>query len=101
MNNQICLVVPEAPTVQSAGQPAGASKPQRTLDLAGLRVGLLDNAKANADHLLRLIAEGVKASYPVKSSVMLRKSTSGVGAPAAILQQLTDEADVVVSAMAD
>ena len=34
---------------------------------AGVRLGVLDNSKGNADHLLRFIVEGVKAVVPVAS----------------------------------
>ncbi len=96
MNDPICLVVPEAPAVQSVG-----AAQQRAISLAAVRLGTLDNAKGNADHLLRLLVEGIRAQYPVKSVLVERKATSGNGAPAPVLQKLANEADFVVSAMAD
>lgn len=93
---QICIVVPEAPAVQSAGAVA-----RRAPSLAGLRVGTLDNAKGNADHLLRFVVEGIRARHPLKAVLTERKATSGSGAPAPVLQKLANEADFVVSAMAD
>jgi hypothetical protein len=62
---------------------------------------VLDNAKGNADHLLRMITEGVKAQLPIASIVALRKPGPASGATAAVLDQLAAEADFVVSAMAD
>ena len=96
MSKKVLLVVPEAPAVQAA---AGAA--QRKLSGAGLRIGVLDNSKGNADHLLRFIVEGVKAALPVASVVMTRKGSVSLPAPAGVLDQLTREADFVVSAMAD
>jgi len=93
---KVILVVPEAPapatTVAVESRKAGAS---------GLRLGVLDNSKGNADHLLKFIVEGVKAAVPVASVVSLRKDSVSLPAPGAILDQLAAGADFVVSAMAD
>ena len=96
MSKKVVLVVPEAPTVQAAAGAAPREFPNQ-----GLRVGILDNSKGNADHLLRFVVEGVKAALPVKSVVSLRKGSVSQPAPGAMLDQLAREADVVVSAMAD
>ena len=93
---KVTLVVPEAPVPEAAA--AGAS---RKTDGRGLRFGVLDNSKGNADHLLRFIVEGVKAAVPVASVVMLRKGSVSLPAPGDIIDQLAREADFVVSAMAD
>ena len=74
---------------------------RRTLARSGVRLGVLENGKANAGHLLRFLVEGIKAAVPVASVVMLRKSRPSEPAPKEILDQLTAEADCVVSAMAD
>jgi len=93
---KVILVVPEAPVpataVAAEGRKAGAS---------GLRLGVLDNSKGNADYLLKFIIEGVKAAVPVASVVSLRKDSVSLPAGGAILDQLAAEADFVVSAMAD
>ena len=74
---------------------------ERRIDKRGIRLGVLDNSKGNADHLLRFIVDGVKSAVPVASVVTLRKDSVSLPAPADILDRLTREADVVVSAMAD
>ena len=96
MTGKIVLVVPEAP-----GPAPAAAAAQRKPAKGGLRLGILDNSKGNADHLLKFVIEGVKAQVPVASVVSLRKASVSLPAPAAILDQLTAEADFVVSAMAD
>ena len=58
---KISLVVPEAPFEQGA-----ELKEKRTLG-GGIRLGVLDNTKGNADHLLKLIIEGVKKEFKVDS----------------------------------
>ena len=94
---KVKLVVPEAPA--PGGGAAKAS--ERRIAKGGVRLGVLDNSKGNADHLLRFMVEGVKARMPVSSVVSLRKASVSLPAPPEILDQLEKEADVVVSAMAD
>lgn len=90
------LVVPEAPVQQAA-----ATGVRRAIDGKGLRIGILDNSKSNADHLLGMLVEGLQAQRSVASVVALRKPTPSLPAEAAVLDQLAQEADVVISAMAD
>ena len=96
MGTKIQLVVPEAPAPASA-----AVVNQRRIEKQGIRLGVLDNSKGNADHLLKFIVEGVKSRVPVASVVSLRKASVSLPAPGEILDKLTAEADIVVSAMAD
>ncbi len=96
MSRKISLLVPEAPaleTVTLAGQ--------RRVERSNLRLGILDNSKGNADHLLKLLIDGVRAAMPVASVVSLRKSSPALPAPTAFLDQLAAEADYVVTAMGD
>jgi len=93
---KIFLVVPDAPM-----EDVAQLKAKRTLSGAGIRLGVLDNTKGNADHLLNFIIEGVKNKFKVDSVVMTRKASSSGPATDTILDQLAREADLVVSAMAD
>jgi hypothetical protein len=92
----IFLVAPDAP-VEDVAQ----LKASRTLSERGIRLGVLDNSKGNADHLLDFIVEGVKKEFKVDSVVVKRKPASSAGATAQLLDELAKEADLVVSAMAD
>jgi uncharacterized protein YhfF len=94
--SKVILVVPEAPVPEAA-----AVAERRKAGKGGLRLGVLDNSKGNADHLLRFIVEGVKSALPVASIVMTRKGSVSLPAPGDVLDRLTKEADFVVSAMAD
>lgn len=96
MSKTVTLVVPEAPGPESAALVA-----QRPVEKTGIRLGILDNSKGNADHLLKFLVEGLLAAIPIASVVSLRKFSVGLAAPAAVLDQLTKEADYVVTAMAD
>ncbi len=93
---KIFLVVPDAPL-----EDVTQLKSNRTLSGTGLRLGILDNSKANADHLLNLIVEGVKKEFKVDSVVVKRKPTSSRPATDQVLDDLAKEADLVISAMAD
>jgi hypothetical protein len=90
------IVVPEAPM-----EEAVQLKPERKLGRGGIRLGVLDNSKANADYLLELIVEGVKKELDVASVLVTRKPASSRPASDEILDQLAKETDLVVSAMAD
>ena len=93
---KIFIVVPEAPM-----EEAVQLKAERKLGGSGIRLGVLDNSKGNADHLLNLIVEGVKREFKVESVVVRRKPTSSRPATDQVLDELASEADIVVSAMAD
>lgn len=93
---KIFLVVPDAPP-----EAVAHVKASRTLGDKGIRLGVLDNSKGNADHLLNFIVEGVKKEFKVASVAMKRKPASSAPATTKILDELEKEADVVVSAMAD
>ena len=93
---KIFIVAPDAPMEEVA-----QLKSNRTLGGRGIRLGILDNSKANADHLLNLIIEGVKKEYKVDSVVIKRKPTSSRPATDQVLDEFAQEADLVISAMAD
>ncbi len=92
---KIFLVVPEAPLEDV--QQVTANRTLRE----GIRLGVLDNSKGNADHLLNFIIEGVKQEFKVDSVVTKRKPNASRPATDAVLDELANEADLVVSAMAD
>jgi hypothetical protein len=96
MVQKIRLVIPEAPSPQTV-----AVTETRTVAKGGIRLGILDNSKGNADHLLRYIVDGVKALLPVASVIALRKDSVSLPAPADILDRLAAESDYVLSAMGD
>ena len=93
---KVVLVVPEAPV-----SATGVAAESRKAGKSGLRLGVLDNSKGNADYLLKFIVEGVTAAVPVASVVSLRKDSVSLPAPKEILEQLAAGSDYVVTAMAD
>jgi hypothetical protein len=96
MTDSVMWIIPEAPTPRA--QESGLRKLGSG---TGLRFGVLDNSKNNADHLLAMIIDGVKAKYPDIEIVRTRKPSAATGAAAEVLAQLEKETDVVIAAMAD
>jgi hypothetical protein len=87
------------PTAPARERPPANSARKRSA--GGVRFGVLDNGKSNADHLLGMLVEHVRANFAVSSVVWLRKPSAAAGAEPAMLERLATEADFVVSAMAD
>ena len=98
MNQNIRLVIPVAPVPV---QTSDAQVTQRSISDKGIRLGVLDNSKGNADHRLKMFGAGVRAQMPLASVTFARKPYVSMAAPTETLDKLALEADVVISAMAD
>ena len=95
MSMMLC-VSPEAPA------PAQAiAEVTRHAATTGLRLGLLDNSKSNADHLLRFLAEAAGESVQISTVVKERKYSASRPLDDKALDKLAQETDFVLSAMAD
>ena len=68
---KIYIVAPDAPP-----EAIEQLKAERTLG-SGIRLGVLDNSKGNADHLLDMIVAGVKKEFKVDSVVFKLRSSEG------------------------
>jgi hypothetical protein len=90
------IIVPEAPV-----PAAQAPQARRARGAHGLRLGLLDNSKSNADHLFSFLVDAIRANVAIDSIVSLRKPLASLPADKSVIEQLAEEADLVVSAMAD
>lgn len=71
----------------------------RPADLAGKRVGILDNSKEKADEILRRLEERLKERFTVASVVWRRKDFYTKHAPVALIEDLARQCDVVVNAV--
>ena len=96
MARKILYVSPEASVADAAPDTE-----RRAMSAGGLRIGILDNSKGNADHLLSFLIEGLRAQVPIASVVSRRTPASSRPAENSVLDDLVKEADCVVSAMAD
>jgi len=96
MSSTITLAIPEAPQRSMAFQPSRHTKAG-----TGLRLGVLDNSKPNAELLLKGLLERISASVKLESVLFLSKPNAAIGAPRETLDQLAAGADLVISAMGD
>ena len=101
MNQTVRLVIPSAPAPAQSSDVRITQRHISRISGKGIRLGVLDNSKGNADHLLKMIVEGVRAQVPLASVVFTRKPYVSMAAPPEILDKLALEADIVISAMAD
>ena len=93
--------MPRIPLLDPTGkpQPKEATLAIRPESLRGQRVGLLDNAKANADVLLDRVGKLLRTQHGVDAFVRRRKETSTRGAT--FLPDFAGEVNVVVNALGD
>jgi hypothetical protein len=71
----------------------------RRADLAGARIGILDNSKEKADEILRRLEERLKEQFAVGPVVWRRKEFYTKQAPVALIEDLARQCDVVLSAV--
>ena len=73
----------------------------RPSDLRGKRLGLLDNTKANAEIILRKIADMLNTKYEFSEIYYARKHSSNLPPKPEILSDLHREADIVIAGVGD
>jgi len=84
----------------SAGPGAQLILPaQRPATLAGKVLGLLDNTKEHGDVILETIAGALRERHGIARVVTRRKEHYSRQAPDSLIEQLAQEADVVVCAL--
>jgi hypothetical protein len=69
--------------------------------LKGLRLGILDNTKWNANKLLRELRDQLQAAHPLASVTYYRKESFSRFADPALLERIRSENDIVVTAIGD
>jgi len=95
----IQVMVPRATSKEDSTPPV--SFLARPVRLDRLRIGFLDNTKPNSDKFLSGLADQLKGSYSITSTVYRRKHDSSSPAADNLLQELAHECDVVVNAVPD
>lgn len=73
----------------------------RPKSLAGIRIGLVDNGKANANFILVGIAEILESEYGATAHVIRRKISHGIPASREILDEFTSNCDVMIAGVGD
>lgn len=81
------------------GRPTVRSLARRRASLRGLRIGVLDNSKPNADALLGRAAE--RLAERVGGASIRRWRKPGSSRPAAVLDEIAGAVDVLLTGSAD
>lgn len=74
---------------------------KRISDVKGLRLGVLDNTKWNANKLLRALRDELEASHGLKPSGYYRKESFSRFAEPRLLDEIRANSDLVVTAIGD
>jgi hypothetical protein len=84
------------PTIRSAGAVTPAP---RLTSLRGKRVGFLDNSKEKADIFLATLAERLSERFTPAEVIHRRKPSYSRVAPPALIEELRQTCDCVITAM--
>lgn len=84
-------------TVSAAERPLAA----RLSKLEGIRLGILDNTKWNANKLLRALREDLVKHHGVKEANYYRKESFSKFADPALLREIAKANDAVLTAIGD
>ena len=79
----------------------GEQKYTTLADLKGKVVGFVDNTKPNFDHLIEDLAEILKSQYGVASTLKFKKRQASVPAGDAVMQELLEKCDLVITGSGD
>ena len=74
---------------------------RRTDDVKGLRLGVLDNTKWNANKLLRALRAELERSHGLKASGYYRKESFSRFAEPRLLDEIRANSDLVLTAIGD
>ena len=88
-----------SPEAQSLPLSVGASA--RPVSLQGVRVGLLDNAKAPVDKMMAHIDRRLKERFPGIETMLASKVAASTPATTQMMQNLRQNCDVVINALGD
>ena len=73
----------------------------RIAAVQGLRLGVLDNTKWNANKLLRALRDELQAQHGLKATGYYRKESFSRFAEPRLLDEIGGESDLVVTAIGD
>lgn len=87
------------PTAETRAAPHELAP--RPPELDGKVIGLLDNAKQNADVLLSRVAEALSKRYGIGGVVRQQKPRTAADAPPPMLEELAQRCQLVINAVGD
>jgi len=73
----------------------------RVKSLDGLRLGILDNTKWNANKLLRALRDQLQAEHPLADVHYYRKESFSKFAAPELIEEIRRDNDIVVTAIGD
>jgi len=87
------------PTAPNHNEP---QQLRQTLDgLAGKVIGFIDNAKPNFHYLVDDLGDLLTSNYGVSAVIKRRKRGAAVPAPDAVMKELTEQCDLVITGSGD
>jgi hypothetical protein len=87
------------PTAEDVAEPLRPAP--RLASLQGRTVGLIDNHKRNANVYREELARLLQAGYGVSRVVTYRKISQSLPTPGEVLDQLANECEAIIHAVAD
>ncbi len=84
-----------------ADKPRAATLAPRVRDLRGMRLGLLDNTKANAARVLETLADQLRAQHHVGDVATFTKSYFGTPVEEDRAQEIAQSCDAVIAGVGD
>jgi hypothetical protein len=79
-----------------------ADAPQTSLpSLAGKVIGFIDNTKPNFNHLVDDLADLLVRKYGVRSVLKRGKRVQSIPAPQAVIEELVNECDLIITGSGD
>jgi len=73
----------------------------RPKDLTGLRLGLLENSKANSDKLLHELGDILKKKYDLEEVTLFHKHSASLPTKPEVIQDILDRVDVLITGVGD
>ena len=91
------------PVYDPRGVVGADAKPMapRVPSIDGLRLGVLDNTKWNANKLLRQVRDALQAAHQLQAVNYYRKESFSRFADPKLVEQIRAENDIVVTAIGD
>jgi hypothetical protein len=94
---RVVLIRPDAPMRTETATRLGPHLAR----VNAARLGILDNAKANADALLDVLVDELRSRYGLELAIARRKAYPTYPAPKELIDELARVADCVVTAIGD
>ena len=96
MSHSILVYEPVAPCLT---QPRPSRQPLGSL--AGKVIGFIDNSKPNLNFFVEDLSQALLEKHGVKGVIKRRKRSASQGAPEAVLNELVEQADAIITGSGD